>query len=269
MSPTLREAQTMAVAFPPARFRPLDGRVELAVAEAAASAAPRPVKVTAILAALCGEIGGAPGGREAARRVSAAGREWLLQRAALRFDGGADWFEAPCAACGAAFDVRLSIAETPCSAPEAGFPVTEVETTLGRRAFEAPNGAHEEALARRGDGDPRRVFAALCGLSPEAEAEAIRFAEPDLAAIDGALEAASPEIADSVTVACPSCGTETTARLDPLAFAFPRIADVLAEVHLIAAAYRWREAEILDLPLARRSAYAALIRADRRGGRAR
>ena len=88
----LRPIETLPIAFPSARFLPLDGRIELAVAEAAAAAAPRPTKVTAILAAMCGEIGGRPVGRDEARRVSAAGREWLLQRAALRFHGGAGWF---------------------------------------------------------------------------------------------------------------------------------------------------------------------------------
>lgn len=263
----LRPSGTMPVAFPTARFRPLDGRIELAVAEAAEAAAPRPVRVTAILAAMCGEIGGEAGGRPAARKVSAAGREWLLQRAALRFHGSSDWFEAPCGACGARFDVSLSISETPRAKPAAGFPVTEVETSLGRRVFEAPNGGHEEALTRRGGEDPRRVFAALCGLSPEAEADAIRFTPTDLSSIDAAIEAASPDIADSVDVACPDCGAETAARIDPLAFAFPRLSDVLAEVHMLAAHYHWAEDAILALPLPRRRAYAALIRADRRGGR--
>lgn len=269
MSAALLPSGTMPEAFPAARFRALDGRIELAVAEAAEAAASRPARVTAILAAMYGEIGGEPGGRDAARRVSAAGREWLLQRAGLRFCGGADWFEAPCSGCGEPFDVTLSIEDTPRRPAASDFPVAEVSTSLGPRAFEAPNGGHEEAMARRREEEPRRVFAALCGLSPEAETEAIRFTPADLGAIDAALEAVSPEIADSIEVACPNCGAETSARIDPLTFAFPRLSKVLAEVHLIASAYRWAEGDILALSLPRRRSYAALIRADRRDARGR
>ena len=171
-----------------------------------------------------------------------------------------------CGACGARFDVQASVAEAPRTPASAGFPVAEVETSLGPRLFEAPNGAHEEAFARRRDGDPRRVFAALCGLSLEAETEAIRFKPEDLARIDAGLEAISPEIADGVDVVCPECGGAGRVRIDLLAFAFPSSEDVLREVHLIAAAYRWSERAILDLPPGRRRAYARLVRTDRRQG---
>ncbi len=261
-----RPVETLPDAFPAARFRRLDGHAELAVAEAASAPRARPARVTAVLAALCVDLGGAPADAAAARRVSSAGREWLLSRAALRFGAERDWFEAPCEACGARFDVQVAMAEAPRTPPSSGFPVAEVETSLGRRRFESPNGMHEEVFARRREGDPRRVFAALCGLSREAEAEAIRFEPADLARIDAGLEAVSPEIADGVDVVCPECGGAGRVRIDPLAFAFPSPEDVLREVHLLAAAYRWSEEAILDLPVARRRAYAGLVRADRRNG---
>ena len=85
--------------------------------------------------------------------------------------------------------------------------------------------------------------------------------EADLAHIDAALEAASPEVADSVTAQCPECGRQEQVRVDPLTFAFPRRDEVLREVHLLASGYHWSEREILALPLARRRTYADLIRA--------
>lgn len=258
-----RAPETLAEAFPPERYRTLDGHAELAVAEAAGSAGSRPARVTTILAALCEGFGEVSADRGTARRVSAAGREWLLQRAALRFCGQWGWYEAPCDTCGAHFDLRLSLTDIPRAGAGAGFPVAEVSTSLGRRRFEAPNGGHEEALAGMRDEDPRRAFAALCGLSEEAEAEAIRLDLHDLARIDAALEAVSPDVADSVDVVCPDCGSASHVRIDPLTFAFPRVETLLREVHMIASAYRWTEPEILDLPVARRRAYAELIRAER------
>ena len=260
-----RAVATMLSAFPEVRFRALDGHAELAVAEAVASSGSRPARVTGIIAAMCEEVAGEPADAATVRRISAAGREWLLQRSALRFLGGGDWFEARCEACGAHFDLRMSLTDVPHAAPGPGYPVAEVDTSLGRRQFEAPNGGHEEAFARHHDEDPRRVFAALCGLSERAEAEAIRFDAHDLARIDAAIEAVSPEIADSVDATCLECGTAAKARIDPLGFAFPSASEVFREVHSIASAYHWSETSILRLSQARRRTYADLIRAERGG----
>ena len=257
-----RAPATLHAAFPRAQPRPLDGETELAVAEAVAAGATRPAKVTAIIMAIYERLAERPVDRETARAVSAAGREWLLQRAALLFYGASDWFETACTTCGARFDMSLSIYDIPCVAPGEGFPVVEIETSLGRRAFEVPNGVHEEAFARGQDADPRRTFAALCGLSEQAEADAICFSRKDLAQIDEALEQASPEVADSVAARCPECGLQMQVRIDPLTFAFPRREEVLREVHLLASGYQWSERDILALPVTRRRAYAQLIQAE-------
>ncbi len=267
-----RTPATLSSAFPRVDFRLFDGHAQLAVAEAVTGGAPRPVKVTAIIAASFALTeGGVPRvmDLDTARRITAAGREWLLQRTALHFYDCPEWFETPCPACGVRFDLKLSMVDIPRSGPGPGFPVAEAQTSLGERYFEAPNGAHEEAIALHPDRDPRRLIAAKCGLSGNAEAEASQFTDRDLDAIEAALEAISPDIADSVDITCPACGHAAHSRIDPLAFAFPRLVDVLQEVHLIAHAYRWSEREILDLPLSRRCAYVDLIARDSRTGRQR
>jgi len=267
-----RAPATLPSAFPRVDFRTLDGHAQLAVAEAVVGHAPRPVKVTAIIAASFAlREGGATRvlDCDTARRINAAGREWLLQRTALRFYDWPEWFEARCPACGVRFDLRLAAGDIPRSGPGPGFPVAEAKTSLGKRYFEVPNGMHEEAIARHPGRDYRRLVAARCGLSECAEEDASRFTDRDLEIIDTALEAVSPDIADSVDTSCPECGHAAHSRIDPLAFAFPRLVDVLQEVHLVARAYRWSESEILDLPLSRRRAYAELIVKDSRNGRQR
>jgi hypothetical protein len=243
--------------------RPLDGHSELAVAEAAAAAGSRPSRVTAVIAAVYTRLDDQPVDAAIARRVSAAGREWLLQRAAQHFSGGAEWFETECVACGGRFDLSVSMRDIPCLAAGDGFPCVDVLTSLGRRRFEVPNGTHEEVVARRADEDPRRVFAAVCGLADSADADAWHFDSDDLDRIDAALESVSPDVADTVTATCPECGTSRVLRLDPLTFAFPRPDEVLQDVHLLASGYRWSERSILDLPIDRRRAYSERIRADR------
>ena len=209
----MRSAETHPVAFPATTFRPLAGTTELAIADAASGGGTRPERVTALIAAVYETIGEDEATPALARRLAAGSREWLLQRAALRFTPEVDWFVAPCSTCGEPYDVSLSITGAARQEAHGGFPVAEVETSLGLRRFEAPNGGHEERLARQDGGDPRRTFAAVCGLNEEAESEALRFTERDLDAIDEALESISPDVADSTVSVCPNCGAETDGAL--------------------------------------------------------
>jgi hypothetical protein len=262
-----RAPLTHPAAFPEARFRALSGTVELAVAEAAAARATRPERVTAVLAAIYDRIAGQRATPALTGRLASGTREWLLQRAALRFRADLEWFEASCTACGAAYDLAMSVAAAPRKPPGPDFPVITVETSLGPRPFEAPCGLHEEQAAQRPGDDPRRTFATLCGLADDAASDAARFIEDDLARIDAALEALAPEVASSAAAVCPSCGGETAARMEPLRFTFPKPMEVLAEVHLLASAYHWSEGRILALSPERRRDYAELILHDRTGRR--
>lgn len=261
-----RAALTYPEAFPEATLRPMTGEVELAIAAAAARPGVRPERVTAVLAAAYDTFAGSPAGPESARRLSSGAREWLTQRVALAFHPDLEWFEADCEACGETYDIDMALARAPRKPAGAGFPVAEIATSLGPRQFESPSGWHEEEAATRTGDDPARVFVALTGLADDAEAEAAQFTEGDLVRIEAALDAISPDVADRVVAACPACGAETTARIEPLRFTLPSVAGVLGEAHLLAGAYHWPESEILALPPARRRHYAALIRNTGRGG---
>jgi hypothetical protein len=246
--------------------------IELRLAEAVAGPASRPERVTAVLSAMFRTIGSQEASPDMARSLCAAGRERLLQRAADLLRPSLSWFETRCAICHQPYDLSLSLQSAGRTDAGSGFPVVEVETSLGRRWFEAPNGFHEEAWAHRAQGaqpgtlhlDPRRFFAAACALADEAEEEAARFDENDLARIDSRLEAVSPDIADSVVSTCPNCGEQTGARLEPMAFGFPSESDILRDVHLLASAYSWPEERILALPAHRRGTYSALVVQERR-----
>jgi hypothetical protein len=63
---------------------------------------------------------------------------------------------------------------------------------------------------------------------------------------------------------CPGCGAQARLTFDPATFLFARLRrrrDILDDIDLIASHYHWGEAEILDLPIARRHAYLARIEA--------
>ena len=266
----MREALTLPVAFPSAEPRAVTGAVEVAVAEAATLAGPRAERVTAVIAAVFSRVGGVACDPGLARRLASGARAWLLNRASGLFatEGAADrsWFQATCVSCEQPFDFPARLADAPRKRAGAAFPVVEVPTSLGPRRFEVPNGLHEEAAARR-RGDPRRVLAGLCGLADGAESEAERLTETDLDRIEAMLDDAAPDVADTVTTACPECGASTEVALDPLGWAFPRPDGLIRDTHLIARAYGWSEEAILALPRGRRRAYAEMIAAE--AGRAR
>lgn len=254
------EKHTIATAFPRAEMKAMAGRTELAVAEAAARPGHRPEKVSWILTAAYETIDEHPVTLDLVRALPSGSREWLLQQAAHQFCPDLNWFEATCRHCGHVYDLSLMLADAIRRMPDRWQTEIEVHTSLGRRCFAIPNGAHEESHAHTGRGsDPRRSFAALCGLSDQAREESMQFDENDLTLIDEGLEAASPDVSDVTRATCPTCGLETSARIDPLLFAFPQEGSILHEIHLIASGYGWRHDEILELSSRHRSFYAAMI----------
>lgn len=260
-----RAPQTLPMVWPEPGLRPMTGAVELALAEACSGegrALSRPARASRVIAAVFDRLDGQAMTPDLVRALGSGVRAWLLCRAALVAGQERGWYQAECAACGALYDFPLRLADMPRGAAGPGYPVVEVETSLGHRRFEAPNGAHEEAIAARNTSDPRRALVALMGLAGSAESDALAFTEPDLARIEAALDDAMPDIGDQVSATCPACGATTGAVVDPLAFAFPRPDEVLFETHLIARAYGWREGAILALPSPRRRAYARMIASD-------
>ncbi len=261
-----RAPETLDLIWPDPAPRRMTGAVELRLAEALSGTATRPERVDAVLGAVFAAVGGQAVSDDLIRRLSTGSRAWLLTRAAVAAGRESGWFQADCTACGAAFDFALSLAGIPRGPAGQGFPVVRVQTSLGPRRFEVPNGGHERAMSRHRDGDPRRALIASLGLAATADADASVFTEGDLAVIEEGLDQAAPDIGDRITAVCPHCRAETGAVIDPLAFTRPRTEEVLRETHLIARAYGWREGAILALPSDRRRAYARLIAGEPRAG---
>lgn len=224
--------------------------------------ASRPERVGTVILAAFDELGGQSASTELVRALSSGTRAWLLLQAMVAWSGDAGWFEASCNACMATFDFPLRLSELPRGEAGPGYPVVTVDTSLGARSFEVPNGGHEVALSRWRGNDPVRELVTLIGLARTAAADASRFTQQDLTTIERAIEAVAPDIADHVVCTCPECAAELEVAIDPIHFALPRAEAILADVHALARAYGWSERAILTLPVQRRRSYAALIRAD-------
>jgi hypothetical protein len=261
-----RQPETLALVWPEPAPRTMTGAVELRLAMALDGAMTRPERVGAVIGAVFDALDGQAVTDAMIRHLSTGSRAWLLACAAAVTGAETGWFQADCQSCGAPFDFALRLADIPRGDAGPDFPVAQVETSLGPRSFEVPNGAHEAVLAQHRDGDPRYALVALLGLADTARDDAAAFSEADLAAIDEALDTAAPDIGDRVTVTCPDCGAVTGAAIDPLLLTRPQTTQVLRETHLIARAYGWREGAILSLPSDRRRAYARLIAGESRAG---
>ncbi|MCP5086610.1 MAG: hypothetical protein GY952_07410 [Rhodobacteraceae bacterium] len=263
----MRSPETLAVAFPSSVPARLTGRLELQLQSILSARLTRPERVTGVLDCVFDYVGGTAATPELIRRLATGAREWLLQRAGGLFLRDRGWFEASCQECGQSFDLPLSLADAPRSPAGRGYPTAQIETSLGLRTFEVPNGLHEEKLARSEGGDPSRQLLGLCGLSDHAFQEALQFSAVDVEQIDAGLDAIAPDVASELNTQCPSCQANTSAVIDPLEFSFPEPASLIRETHAIASAYGWEEATIMTLPSQRRRQYANLIAADMRRGR--
>jgi hypothetical protein len=86
---------------------------------------------------------------------------------------------------------------------------------------------------------------------------------PDLRAVEDALEALDPNADLALAARCECCGEDLTVALDPGVLLWDevdaRARALLGEVHLLARAYGWTEGEILGLGAARRAAYLGLV----------
>ncbi|MCB1887877.1 MAG: hypothetical protein KDH20_09745 [Rhodocyclaceae bacterium] len=243
-------------------FLPVDGRLELALADALDAATSTPAAVTGALQASLATLAGRAPERHRVDALCVADRQFLMRRLAALLGRHSGWYAATCVACKARFDFPLDPALLPFKPAGDGFPTARL--TLGRRRLQlrVPTGA-----------DQIRVL----GLPPEGRREALLrgLVEGDAGALpaelaprhidrcEAALEAVAPELACEVVADCPECGQRNQVEIDPYG-ALAHDPDLtLQEVHRLAWHYHWSEAEILAMPRGRRARYLELIDAAR------
>jgi len=240
-------------------FRPLDGRLELRLAEASEATSP-PAAVTAVLAAALAEVGGEPASEEIVRRLTVGDRQFLVRQLAAHLGRDPIWLTAPCQVCGESFDISVSQAALPVKEAGAGFPFVEITTARGPLTLRVPDGADQEAIASLPEAEGIRALAERCRLDVGADGGAPPpLSAAERAAAEAALEVASPEVALGVLATCPECGAENEVGVDPYLCLLGDGEGLFVEVDLLASRYGWSEAEILALPRARRQRYLRLI----------
>jgi len=216
-------------------------------------------RALAILAVACAEAS-----RDELAALSVGHRDArLFELRELTFGPRLDGFAA-CPRCEERLEFALETAEIRARAAAAD---EEFEFETGGLAlrFRLPNSRDLTAVVACEDLiAARRMLAAACvlqtGRNGEAVAELPNAAVERLAERIGECSERTEVILD---FACPSCGCEWRSPLDIAAFFWAEIAAearrLLREVHLLARAYGWREAEILVMGARRRRAYLEMI----------
>jgi hypothetical protein len=163
---------------------------------------------------------------------------------------------AACPHCGERLELGFTVGDLSGSAVP---PPAEVEVPDGGRArrFRLPSWVDLAAVAapRRGD-DPREMLLERCQLEPEGGAP---FSPALLEAAAAALEEADPLAEVLIAIGCSGCEGQFEARFDIVEHLWAEVDArshrLLGEIHALAVAYGWREADVLALSPARRRVY--------------
>lgn len=209
------------------------------------------------LALFAAEAGGSI---EQAAAVDVGSRDVLLAAVLSDAAGGRAWTTADCGVCSEQLDVPVDIAAVARLPAHHPGEVFEIEVGGTPVSFRLPT---TDDLAALPAGDPvtaRRWLLARCVRWPAGEL-------PDEMgeAVEVAMEVAAPGGVVDVSVRCGACGAVTEAVLDVPALLWAEVeaaaVALVHDVHVLAGAYGWSEAEVLRLSPPRRAAYLELVQA--------
>lgn len=238
-----------------AGFRPVDGHLEMALAEVAGGVGDIPGRVSAALVAALARIGSLTPDAALVEALSVADRQFLMVKLACHLGLERVWLRAACSHCQCQFDFALDFAAIPVKPAAHGYPFADLELSSGRVRVRAPTGQDQRAILSLPDTQQASVeLARRCIVGPSVE-----LSGQDITRIESALEALAPELATHASAQCPECGGNNAVEIDPY-YCLGRVGNELfVEIHQLAVHYHWSEAEILGLPRWRRKKYLALI----------
>jgi hypothetical protein len=216
-----------------------------------------------VLGSALESIGDQPADAEGVADLCVADRQYLMLRLAAMLDGEQMWLKVGCGHCDALFDVDVRRCDLPVKQAGQGFPQVTLRVKEWTIDGRVPTGADQECIGEQTEAEAMQQLLQRCIRSVNDEPPGKEFinnlSEPDIEAIDEALDEASPAVCNQLLVTCPECGREQYAELDHYALAGMNEHYFYDEVHTLASHYHWSEAAILDLPQARRRRYLGMI----------
>jgi hypothetical protein len=230
--------------------------------DAWAAAGPQPAwrRVPALLAAL----DGLPAGEAAQLSIGAVAAAVL--RLVRPWSPGGLEATVACRACGEQLAVTVPLDDllSVASDPAAGEATADLEVAGRRLTVRAPRPDDVAAAATAPDAEAaRRVLLSRC-VTPVDPADDRPIDDETVApAVAEAWEALDPLAVVSFAVTCPACGLDDAPLADLVGWGWSlvdaRVQLLLADVHRLASAYGWSEADVLALGPWRRRIYLELV----------
>lgn len=199
-------------------------------------------------------------------RLDVAERDARLYRLRAELFGRTLSAFAVCPACGERLEFSIDTGELGVVPESPGEWSVEADGVAVR--FRLPDSRDLAAAASAGNAAAARAeLAARCVVSATApdgrELDPRTLGEPVLAALSARMAEVAPTADVRLDLTCPACGHAWEILLDIGEFLWAEIANLarrlLREVHALARAYGWSEAEILAMSPRRRQSYLELI----------
>jgi hypothetical protein len=249
-------------------LRSLTGKEEALLASA------RRVELSALLEACLGRIGGyEQPSRTHVEALTRGDRDFLALRLRRSLFGDRVSLVVTCAnpACGARADLDLEVEALAPEREQPGAEFLDIATPGGPARVREPTGADDRALARVGGSRSERAAELWSRLVLDLDGRGPLTAQAWLAlgapvrhsiALGLSEQSSAPDL--GVVTACPSCSASMQLTIDPFGLLLRELRQgverLIAEVHCLAWAYGWPEADILALPRTRRWGYLDLVR---------
>ncbi|MEA3276253.1 MAG: phage baseplate protein [Pseudomonadota bacterium] len=170
---------------------------------------------------------------------------------------------ATCPACRERLELNFTVADVRI-APAAADDLLSVKVEGHEVEFRLPNSADLESLDGVQDG--RRHLLRRCIESARCRGKKRAFSRLPVRVLDTVVQRmseADPQADAQATLTCPSCAHEWQAVFDIVSFFWEELESwvhrTLRDVHVLASAYSWREADILALSPWRRQYYLQLV----------
>ena len=127
-------------------FRPVDGHLEMALAEAAGALQDLPGRVSEALQAALALVGSEAPDRELVDALSVGDRQFLVSRLTRHLGLECVWLSATCCHCHGQFDFPLDYGAIPAKPAGEGYPFAEVMLSMGQVQVRVPTGADQRAI---------------------------------------------------------------------------------------------------------------------------
>ena len=173
-----------------------------------------------------------------------------------------------CPKCGERLEIALDIAQFRALSSDTDISKIHTINASGYEIqFRLPNSADMQSIANVSDADPaRRALFERCVQNSTREGAPVSTSdlpEEMVDAVSSRMAQMDPQADIQLALVCPACAAQWSMVFDIVSFLWSEIhawaVRILREVHQLASAYGWREADILALSPMRRQFYLELI----------